>query len=61
MNVDDFKKDLADLLKKHDVTIGVDIQGDDCNLGESFVVIDSKDKEYTLKPYDRYIDASDLT
>ena len=60
LNIDQFKKELGELLAKHNVSIGVDIKGDDCNLGESFIAISNGGKEYILSNHNLFIYSDDL-
>ena len=59
-NLDDFKKDLKALLKKHNASIGVDIDGDTHCISETIVVYDdSSNKVYNLIKMD-CLDHNDL-
>lgn len=56
-----FRKELRDLLIRHDVSIGVNLEGDTHGLDETFVVIErnGNGKEHELY-HSRYVDQSDL-
>jgi hypothetical protein len=63
MNIQKFKKELKELLTKHDVNLGVDIDGDTHGIDETnFTVTTNKAPwtEYILCEHEAYIDASDL-
>lgn len=57
-----FKKDLRNVLVKHNVDIGVNLEGDTHCLGTTFVVHTAGGfgKDYVLAPHAHYLDASDL-
>lgn len=57
--VSEFKAELAALLRKHNATIGVDIEGDTHGLLYDFTV-EINNKDYVLCEGNRYIDVSDL-
>jgi hypothetical protein len=56
----DFVKELKDLLTKHKVDIGVDLDGDTHGLCTSFVVDDEHGNSHILNDFARYVDAKDL-
>jgi hypothetical protein len=60
IDVGSFKKELSELLKKYDATIGVDIDGDTHNLRYNFILADRYDREQILVDGYRFIDWKDL-
>lgn len=61
MNLKNFKEDLKALLKKYDVSIGGDYEGDSYGIyNERFIVVDKYSKEITLTECYMLINASDL-
>jgi hypothetical protein len=56
-----FRQELRELLIRHQVSLGVDLEGDTHGLLQTFVVIEDRrgNKEHELSP-GRYLDASDL-
>ncbi len=61
-NLDEFKKDLLHVLEKHDVTLGVDINGDTHGIQiEGFIVTDNAtESDYILEYWSAYLNANDL-
>jgi len=61
MDIDNFKKELRQLLIKYGVTIGVDIDGDTHGINTNFIVANSNRNEtYILNYYSSYLDSYDL-
>jgi hypothetical protein len=46
-NIEEFKKELRNLLSKYDVSIGVELEGDTHNLSCDFCVFDKNDRIVT--------------
>lgn len=60
-DLDEFRKDLKSLLKRYNVELSVDIQGDTHCLNESFIVTDNTARlEYTLAEHSFSLSHSDL-
>lgn len=61
-NIKEFKEDLRAVLEKHNVTLGVNIDGDTHGIQiEGFVAYDNKThEEHVLEEYSPWLDASDL-
>ena len=60
IDIKELKKDLCELMRKHDCFLGVDIDGDTHGMFTDFVAIDSKGKSHILNPHYEYIDVHDL-
>lgn len=59
--VDVFRREFRELLERHNVSVGVNLEGDTHGLDQTFVVIESNGngKEHELGP-GRYVDQYDL-
>jgi len=61
VDIDNFTRELADLMDKHGVRIlGVDISGDTHGITENFVVEDADKKAHIIAHYTSWVSASDL-
>lgn len=61
INVQEFKKELKELLEKYNVSLSGEYEGDTHGISsETFVVTDSDANEHTLNHCSSYINASDL-
>jgi len=60
MNMVEFKRELRELLNKHQVSIGVDVEGDTHGISTNFVVLDNDGKTHILNHYSSYLDPHDL-
>jgi hypothetical protein len=61
IDIEKFKKDLSELLKKYNVHIGVDLQGDTRVVKTNFIVgSNTSNEDYILAEYASYIYPEDL-
>ena len=60
-NLNNFASELRDLLKKHKMELGVEIDGDLYGINiEGFVAVDQTGKEHMLSEYNQYLDVHNL-
>ncbi len=60
VNIKEFCKELQALMEKHQVEIGVSIDGDTQGMMTDFLVIDSKNKDHIINEGSSYLDRYDI-
>ena len=58
--INQFKRDLHDLLKKYDISLGVSMEGDTHGVRADFLVIDSNRREHIIELFANFLSDSDL-